>query len=498
MGLIPDKGRVTVSRRERIRGLQYGGFSFAITVCFVIAVVLLNIVVSIVCERYSLRIDLTGNQIFRLSRESERLLADLDQDVTIYILTREDYFSSGNLYYVQANEVLRQYAARCDHIHLEYIDLARTPGFERRFPQFQLSSYTIILESGERSSTILVNDLFNTEFEPYSYTEYITSSKAEQVLSSAIMGVTTERQVAVSILEGFGESGTETLENTLIINNYNPIRQNILGEEINPDADLAIICAPIRDYTEDALRKLDRFLQNNNEYGKSLFYFPSILQPLTPNLDAFLADWGIKVGEGIVYQTDNSKLVTMSNYWSIAEYTERDFAKSAIDKRLFTIVPEARPLSTLFETRDNVAVSIPLIFDNSVVVAPLENDEAWTPEVADQRGPIPAFIISAMTSYSRSQSKEVKSNLLVFGSYEFIGSTVLSSRTVGNLDYILNVFSIVTNHQDAVYITPKTIGAQELPLSSSAIMILGAIFVAGLPLCVLILGGFVFFRRRHL
>ena len=486
------------AHRRQGRGLRYGGFSLAITLCFIAVVVLLNVVVASLGERYSLRLDLTSGQIFNLSRESIRFLSELDKDVTLYVLTAEDYFSSGNLYYIQAQEVLRQYAARSSRIKLEYVDLPKSPGFEKRFPQYQVSSYMIILESGERTSTVLINDLFNTDFDQYYYTEYITSSKAEQVLTSAIMGLTMEHQVTVAMIEGFGESGAQALENILKVNNYNPIHQSILTEEIDPEAEIAVISAPLRDYTEDELRKLDRYLQNDNEYGHSLLYLPAAAQPEMPNLNAFLADWGISVDEGIVYQTDYAKLVTMSNYWSAAEYTETVYAKPAVDRRLLSVVPEARPLSVLYDAKDRITVSAPLVFGESAVVAPLEFDEDWSPDMAERRGPIPAFVVASMTRYSAAQRKDVTSNVMVFGSFEFVGQSLLSSRTVGNAEYILNVFALASDRADTVYIAPKTIGAQELPITGNIIIILGIVFVAALPLTVLIVGGVVFFRRRHL
>ena len=488
--------RSETGRNGTGRGLRYGSFSLAVTLCFIAAVILLNAVVSALGDRYSLRLDLTKDQIFKLSPESIRFLDGLDQDVTLYVLTSEDYFSSGNLYYIQAQEVLRQYAARTPRITLEYIDLPRNPGFEKRFPEFQLSSYMIVLQCGDRTATVAISDLFNTDFDPYYYTEYITSSKAEQALTSAILGLTTVHQVTVAIVEGFGESSTETLENILKTNSFNPVHQNILTEEIDPEAEIAVISAPMRDYTQDELRKLDRFLQNGGDYGKTLIYFPAVLQPPTPNIDSFLADWGISVDEGVVYQTNYAKLLSLNNYWSVADYNEQYFAQPAIERRLLTAMPESRPLSILFESGNNLSVSAPLIFTDTAVVAPLESLEGWTPDAAERRGPMPAFIVSTGAPYN--QRKDVGSNLLVFGSYEFIGPSILTSRSVGNSDYILNVVNILSDREDTVYIAPKTIGARELPVTGDVIVALGIVFVAALPLCVLIVGGVVYFRRRRL
>ena len=481
----------------QLRSLRYGSFSFVITICFIAIVVLFNIVFTALGERYTLRLDLTQDQIFRLSTPSIQFLNQLDTDVKLYVLTSEDYFSTGNLYYIQAHEVIRQYAARSPHITLEYVDLPSNPGFERRFPEYRISTFMIILESGSRTSTVQIQDLFNIEFDQYSATEYISSSKAEQVLTAAIINVTTEQQYVVAILEGLGESGTETLESFLETNNYVIRRQNILVEEIDRDATIAVVSAPMRDYSMDELQKLNRFLQNDGDYGKSLLYLPSILQPATPNLDAFLADWGISVDDGVVFQTDSSRMVTLNNFWSAADYTENVFARPAIDRRLLTIVPEARPMSMLFEARDDIRVFAPLLFTNSAVVMPFDHDEDWTPDTAERRGPMAAFIVSTHLAYSGNLG-HVFSHVLVFSSYEVINQTLMTRRTVGNADYILNVFAILSDREDSVYIAPKVIGAQELPITGRDIMMLGAVFIAVLPVSVLLIGGVVFLRRRYL
>ena len=487
-----------ITNHRQKRGLRYGSMSVAITIVFIAVVILINVVVMVLGERYALRIDLTKNKIFQLSTASVRFLERLDKEVKIYVLTSKDYFSGGNMYYVQAQDVIEQYAARSSFISLEYIDLPRNPGWETRFPQFQLSSYTIILECGENASILQINDLFNTDYDPYSYTEYITSSKAEQTLTSAIMGVTVDHQVSVAILEGFGEGGAEALESILVTNNYNVIHQNILTEEISLEAEFAIICAPMRDYTEETLQKLDRYLQNDGHYGRTLLYFASIMQPDTSNLNAFLGDWGVSVDDGIVYQTNRARLVALSNFWSAAEYTEYDYGRTAIERQLLTVVPEARPLSMLYDNQDSKAVSSPLTFTETVVVSPLSPNTGWTPDSAERIGPIPAFIITEETAYDSAQRAQVTSHVLVFGSSEFISSTLLSSRTVGNLDYILNIFAMLSSREESGYIAPKAVGTQELLITADNIVILGIIFIGVLPFGVLLAGGAMFFKRRRL
>ena len=478
------------------RSLKYGSVSIVLIFLVVIVVILLNIFFDALGERYELWFDLTKNQIFKLSDASVQFLENLEEDVILYILSKEENLTTWGRYFVQVHEVLRQYDARSPHLVVEYIDLPSNPGFARRFPQYDLSWQLIILESGGRNATIQITDLFNTEYEQLSGTEYIVSSKAEQTLSSAIIGVTSDIQSTVSFLEGFGESDGIGLASVLALNNYKIVRQNILTEEVEQTATIAVICAPIHDYSEDELKKLERFLRNDDSYGRSLLYFASAIQPPMPNLNAFLAEWGISVGDGLIYQTDTSKVLSMNHYYSLAEYNETVLARTAIDRRLYTVVPMARPLSLYYTPMETVEITVPLYFADTAVVAPFNADEDWMPQTTDTNEPIPAFIMSTGAPYTHNA--DVNSSVLVFSSYEIISESALSSMAVGNSEYMLNTFGALTNQEDPLFIAPKTIGSEELPITSNIISGLALTFVALLPLSVLLTGGFIYYRRRRL
>ncbi len=54
-----------------------------------------------------------------------------------------------------------------------------------------------------------------------------------------------------------------------------------------------------------------------------------------------------------------------------------------------------------------------------------------------------------------------------------------------------------TEREDVVYISPKTIGGQELGIQSNQVVILAVIFVVLLPLAVIVCGTVIWLRRRH-
>ena len=77
---------------SKSRSFRYGGIATAITAGFIVVVVLLNVLATTLYERFPLGVDLTSDQKFTLSEEAVNYLADVDEDVVIYMLSpRETY-----------------------------------------------------------------------------------------------------------------------------------------------------------------------------------------------------------------------------------------------------------------------------------------------------------------------------------------------------------------------------------------------------------------------
>ena len=76
----------SVRALNRSRRLRHGTMATVLSVCFVAAVVLVNVIVSILVERYPLTVDLTSNKVFELSQESIDYVSGLDKDINVYVL----------------------------------------------------------------------------------------------------------------------------------------------------------------------------------------------------------------------------------------------------------------------------------------------------------------------------------------------------------------------------------------------------------------------------
>ena len=501
-GSDPAGKQATASKKGLLRNrkLRQGTMATAIIVCFIALILLVNIVFSLLSESFALRLDLTAEKLFVIGEETKAWLDTIGKDVQIYILTKESTFAGGDmLYYTQANETIRQFASYSPYISLSYVDLVRSPGFVARYPLLSLDEQTIILESAERVVTISFRDMFNTDTRydtNYQASEQIISSKSEQVLAGALIRLLAERQTVVAILDGFGEQPSDALENLLTSNQYIVTQASLLTGGIGADVDVAVICAPNRDYTEDALRKLDAFLYNDGMYGKLLFYLTGAGSPPTPNLDVFLADWGIAVGEGIVAQGDSRYLVTNSVYWSVVIYSEEVYSKDVVQAQLATVMPEAKPLEALYERKDNQSVTELLSFGDTAYAQPAYAPEGADPAGALRQGPFPVMLLSR---HFQSAGGEVNvSAVLVSGSSLMIGGDLLSISQIGNSMYLLSLFSALTPQPPGPVLRPKSAGDSFMPLSEREALWIMIVFVFLVPLVVVVIGAAVFIRGRHL
>ena len=93
-----EKKAQSAKSLNRSRRLRHGTMATVLSVCFVAAVVLVNVIASLLVERFPISVDLTANKIFELSQESIDYVQGLEQDIDVYVLATEEDFSGSNQY----------------------------------------------------------------------------------------------------------------------------------------------------------------------------------------------------------------------------------------------------------------------------------------------------------------------------------------------------------------------------------------------------------------
>lgn len=495
-----DKGK---SRRKITRRV-----STIITLVVTIIVVVLNVIMSVLSNNNPLRMDLTLGKVYDLDVSTQQYLTDLDTDVEIIVLTAETSFTqdldSGG-YFPQLNAILRGMESANPHIQLSYVeDFQNNPEISERFSNLTLSAGDILVVHDDRKIQLSVTDLFNTQEQTDTSTNtvgiYITSSRAEQALLTAIFTVVNDVATTVTFLTDTDGTDTSALQNLFTINGYTVEEGSLLGNSWSEETDVLVLCGPKEDLTEEQIAGISGFLEQTD---KTLLYFA----PQTPtgsltNLNAFLADWGLSIGENFVYENDATNYLAGSDgkahpFVPYAEYSEDAFGASLADedgKRV--LLPLCHPIDLLYTSNGSRSTAPLLTFldTSSSYSVNSSDDESIS---AGPRGPFNGAAYS--TRRFDSADGFDLSQIVAFGSEQAIAADYLSTTLTDNSAYFIRLLkSLYSDSAPSLVIEDKVIDPAQLDISSSQQKGLGLVFMGIIPVVVVMGGIFERVRRNRL
>ncbi len=469
---------------------------FAALIALVIAIVLVfNAITLVLSSRYPLFVDLNANEAYRVGQETKKLLASLEGDIVIYVLATKESFDA-NAYLIQARSILDQYPLNSTRVKLHYVDYAKDPSIAAKFADLSLAEGNILVTAGDKVKQVLLANLFNYTHSSAAGGLVIESSRAETALTSAIQSVTAEGMVRLGTLLGNGVSDMAAFITLLQDNNYHVESVNMLSGELDA-YDGLMLFAPAVDLSEDVLKKLDGYLYNGGDYGKTLFYTASVAQGSMPNLEAFLREWGVGAGDGAVFETRSDRTYNHQPYYPVTAYAESDRPGKLKNAGTPFLAPLAKPLSLVFTVRDNRHVEELLSFSDTSGVRPSDASDNFTASQATVHGPMPALTLSSVRIYGTSGVTEKRSNLLVSSSTEAFAPTVIGNTSLSNMEYTLNLFAELFKREGDIWIESKSLSKAALGMTTGQANTLGVLLAGVVPGLILLIGVGVFLIRRY-
>lgn len=479
------------------RNAKKGTVALTLTILFIVAVVGINIIATMLTNRFPvLSADLTSNDVYELTQPSVEFMAELEKDVNVYVLMEEKTLESQGEYNVQVNKLLHAFDRESEHLKLEYVNLTKNPTFTAKYPDVNWTgaSYMMLVEHGDDYIAVSNEDIFtyNEEYLSY-YGEYVAEGQnLEQALLTAVLNVTTEEKVGVTVLTGHGELECAALNSLLSNNAYSVETVNLLNGEIKDDSQFVIIYAPTTDIDKDTYDTLVNWLYNDGEYGHSVIYIPNdMAQAETPNIDTLLEEWGMAVSKSLIYETDSQYMTnSMSpNLISIFNYEDTEFSSGIRDTSIPVVMMYCMPIELI-----DPNVTTLLSSSTSAVEMPLDADENWNYKDAE-----PKKLVGGAISSQGNEDNTKSSNLIVFGSYDAFSDAALSATNFNNSAYIINLFNTIAQRDNAtITVEGKTLDSSELAITSTfTTTLLAIIFRYLIPIAVLVVGIVMWLRRRH-
>lgn len=523
------------ARRHKFnkRNFKHGTMAVVFTVLFLAAVVVLNVIVNIVSDRFDTTADLSDSGIYTLDEETTGYLDKLTMDVTVSVMNSETDFEGGGTYYKSVNELLKKMAMQNEHFKVQYLQIDQNPGFTSRFNGETLSTNYIVVESAEtgRHRILTPGSYFScnalrSRLSQYDYPEtyidqyveqYVNSSYASWVIDgsnieeaaiSAMLFVTNRDPVRVAFTTGFDELENSDLQKLLSKNGYDVESINVMNvSEIDKDIDFIVMMAPSKDYDNDSLDKIAKFLDNDGMFGKNLVYFSSsevmyerddtLSENQTgaalTNLSSFLAEWGIKIEDSYVFQTNGSYVFTSGgDYKQVMNLQDTEYIGNANSNSLYTVEKHMRPVTQIWgEDKSKGGVEQKVLiksFDGAYEI-PFNADENFDISTANS-----GEFIDAICAYKIHSTTQEVSRVAVFGSVYF---QALTESNYNNQNILINMFNYISGKTDGVTITSKTFETVGFDMNQGSANVLAIILCIVIPILVIVLGIVIWVRRRH-
>ena len=500
-------------RAFNVRSFRHGTLSVVLTVIFVAAVVVLNVIVGLISERFDTTADLTDSGFYSLDEDADNYIKNtLSGDVNVTVLATESAFEGQGTYFKQVNEILKKMDMASDHITLDYIDLNQNPNYSSQFKGETLAAGYIVVESPvtgrhrilTRGDYLAVNSSISSydssvieQYIQYYGSSVIEGSNIEQAAVSAMMYVSNSDLVRVAFTEGYGEADSSALQKALERNGYDVLTVNLTTDEIPDDVDFVVVFGPKYDIDNENLSKLDRFADNGGEYGKSVFYFASVDQEKTPNIDAFLADWGFEIGYSAIGQSDSSYLISSyTSYAHLQQIMDTPYTETTYLSQLYTFGAYLRPVIQLWDdgARGGVEQKVLMTTYDNAFLCPLDlaDGEEFSLDTAES-----GTFIDAAIAYRVHATNQKLSQLAVFGSTELAGSSFMSTSNANNQDFFINLFNYISGKEDGIVIKSKTVSAPTFEMNAQTANTLAVVLCVAVPAAVIVLGIVIWVRRRH-
>ena len=468
--------------RERILLMLKGRRARAAgaSVSYVLTVLAVVVLVNFLAGRHHKRLDLTENQAFSLSEQTDKVLEALPRDVTLTAFVQGDSPTKQKL-----SDLLEEYKARSSRFKYEFVDPDTHPAEAKRYG---ITEYgTIVIESGKQESR--------------------TTTPDEESLTNALIKVTRDREVTAYFTTGHGErdlkdtqrAGLTLLKEALEKQHY-AVKPLVLNQGVPADASLVVIAGPQKPFLEAEARMVKDYLDK----GGRVFFMQD--PDTDPGLKSLLASYGVEVRKDVVIDKISQLFGGDALIPMVPADGYDEFHPITKSFRYQTFYPLASSIAIQDKLPDGVsATKLAQTSQYSwgeTNEAEIRSHRVTLDPGADTKGPL--TLAAAITRRppapvdpAKPQSKSApETRLLVFGDSDFL--TNASFNAAGNGDLALNAVAWLSEQEDLVSIRPKTSVPRVVVLSPQQAFYYFWTIVALAPVIITAVGVVIWVRRKKL
>lgn len=474
--------QVIQKRRYNISGggIRLGAYSVLGIFAAIALTVAVNLGLNYVPERYS-SFDLTQNRLYALTEETKNFLADLSEDVTVYVLAEESAMDN------QLKRTLDLMQERSDHIKVNYVSRVKNPNFYQNYTEEPLEEGSLIVEGEKRNKIVKLDDIYTYEMDYSTYSYQTTGYDGEGQVVSAIAYVTTDDMPVLYAVGGHGELELEDKFVNAIEKENVSCKQLMLYsvDEIPEDAQGVILNAPTGDYSEDDAKKVIDYLKK----GGNALIISTMTEGEMTNFESILDFYGISEVEGTIVELDRN-FYYQNPYYLFPNVESSETTEPLTDSLVFA--PFSMGLSYDDTLEDTVYTPLLTTSSSAFSKTDITDTSDFSKGANDVDGP---FVVSVEAEKS-TEDGNISHAFVVGGESLFTG--LADDMAPGNnVKLFSNMISNLVEHESSVVIPVKSLSVPNLTFKAQTAYITVILCVIVFPLAALAAGLVIWLRRRR-
>ena len=458
--------------------LKGGSYSLFVTAVVLAILIVVNIFVSSLPSALT-KYDISSSKLYSITSNTKVVINNLQQDITIYWVVQADMEDS------IIENLLSKYESLSSRIEVVKKNPDVFPTFTELYTDEDVPNNSLIVESGDRYRYISYNDIYETEYDSYSYSYVVSGFDGEGAITSAIDYVVTDELPQLYVLEGHGEAElpatfADSIEKENIeLNSLSLLTLDAVPEE----ADAVVIYAPQSDISEAERNILADYAAKG---GKLLVMAGPVSGSELSNLNSLLSDYAVSVNEGFVVEGDRSYYISGYPYSLVPDLLSSDITDPLINENYYAILPIAQGLTVGSTEKGIVTELMTTSYDAFSKVDGFELT-GYEYEEGDIYGPF-ALAVSIETAG--------EGRIVWFAVSDFLDDVYNAYSSGANVDLAMNALSSLIGESEAMAIRSKSLDYNYLTISESSASLLKTLMIGVFPILYLGVGIYVFAGKR--
>lgn len=484
-------GFVILKRRWRVatHGIGKAVGSISGIVIMTLVIIAVNIGVGMLPGEYT-TLDITYNSLYSLLPETKAYLETLEQPVTMYYLADTSAMDETLHFTLTAMD------ENSDRITVVNVSPTENPYFYASYTDTMPMDNSVIVVCGERYKVVEYTECYQSEIlrqVNYMTGEYevvgyeVTGYDGEGSLVAAVDYVTGDADAKIYCIAGHDELELDASLSLLIANaNYEMETINLLTYDAVPeDASCLFLIAPLRDYTDDEIAKIEAYLQ---EGGNAMIVVAFSDSGELTNYYRLLQPYGLTVCPGLVME-EGSSYYNGQQYLLLPDIMDTEFTEDiySVYRTNYIYMPYSKGMKAE-ETLSDVSL---LSFLTTTEYA--YSTSSYNMEVDESAPVMGPFILGA---YASKVYPDGVSEIVAFSSEYLLWSDMNDAVGGNNYNVFMKAVNTLMGEEEASIIPPKPFTYDPILMNSTARSIFSVLLIGIIPGGLVLAGFNIWFLRR--